>query len=76
MKGKGKNLTQINGRITPTAAGIYTFESTDVTLLNKIVPGKTNEIRVVISSLNKDPSAGTNDLVQVNYVEVQIEYQP
>jgi PKD repeat protein len=76
VKEKGNKLTQINGRITPTAAGTYIFESTDATLLGKINPGSTNEVRVVIGSLNKDRRAGNNDLVEVNYVEVQIEYQP
>ena len=72
----GKKLTQINGRITPAAAGIYIFESTDATVLGKLIPGSTNEIRVVIGSLNKDRSAGNSDLVEINYVEVEIEYQP
>jgi len=75
VKGKGKNLTQINGRITPTGANTYTFESNDATLLSKLTPGNTNDIRIVIGSLNKDRSAGNNDLVRVDYVEVQIEYQ-
>jgi PKD repeat protein len=69
-------LTQINGRITPIAAGTYIFESTDAALLGKVSPGSTNEIRIVIGSLNKDRSTGNNDLVEVNYVEVEIEYQP
>jgi len=75
VKGKGKNLTQINGRITPTGANIYTSEATDATLLGKIISSTTNVIRVVIGSQNKDRHAGNNDLVQVDYVEVQTEYQ-
>lgn len=76
VKEKGNTFTQINGSITPTDAGTYTFESTDATVLSKIIPGETNEIRVYIRSLNKDRNAGTNDLVEVDYVEVEIEYQP
>ena len=75
VKEKGNTLTRINGRITPTAAGTYIFESNDPTILSKLTPGNTNVIRVVIGSLNKDKRAGNNDLVQVNYVEVEIEYQ-
>jgi len=75
VKEKGNKLTQINGRITPTAADTYIFESNDATLLSKLIPGNTNVIRVVIGSLNKDKRAGNNDLVQINYVEVEIEYQ-
>ena len=73
---EGKTLTQVNGRITPTATGIYTFESNDAALLGKLIPGSTNEVRVVIGSLNKDRSTGNSDLVEINYVEVEIEYQP
>ncbi len=75
IKEKGKQLTQINVEWTPTGNDTCDFQLAP-SLFGKIVPGKTNNIRVVIGSLNKDRSTGNNDLVEVDYVEVKIEYQP
>ena len=72
---KKNKMTQIDTPITPTGAGTYCFESNDGNLLSKIVPGKANLIRVYIRSLNEDRKAGADDLVEVDEVWVEIEYQ-
>ena len=51
----------------------FTFESTDP---GGIVLGDGNQIRILIKSLNRDKGSGTNDQVEIDYVEVRILPNP
>ena len=59
-----------------SAAETLTFESTSADVVDAVSAGKVNQLRVIVGSLNKDTASGTNDRVDIDFVEMEIGYQP
>ena len=73
---KKKPMHQIGSTLTPSATGIYTFESTSAEVISSISQGKTNQIRLIMGSLNQDKASGANDRMDIDLAEIQITHGP